>query len=130
VKTTELSETILRERILQEGETPEDMVRRVVDAVMGECSAEERDGISNLISELKFLPNSPCLMNAGTDIGQLCACFVLPIEDSMEGIFTTLKNAAMVQKSGGGVGFSFNSLRPKGALVNSTGGEASGPEVF
>ncbi len=128
MKTTELSKTILKERILQEGETPEEMVGRVVDAVMG--NAEEGGKISQLMKELKFLPNSPCLMNAGTDIGQLCACFVLPIEDSMEGIFTTLKDAAMVQKSGGGTGFSFNRLRPKGALVNSTGGEASGPVSF
>jgi len=130
MKTTELSKAILKERILQEGETPERMVQRVVNAVMGECSLEERDGISNLISELKFLPNSPCLMNAGTNIGQLCACFVLPIEDSMEEIFTTLKDAAMVQKSGGGVGFNFSNLRPKGAMVASTRGEASGPVSF
>lgn len=130
MKLSKVAKTILKERILQEGETPEQMVHRVVHAVMGECSAEERDGVSNLISELKFLPNSPCLMNAGTSIGQLCACFVLPIDDSMESIFTTLKDAAMVQKSGGGTGFSFNRLRPKGARVASTGGEASGPVSF
>ena len=120
-------------------ETPEDMFRRVARHV---ASAETIYSDNNILAEgtfydmmteLKFLPNSPTLMNAGRELGQLAACFVLPIEDSIgghSGIFSTLKNAALIHKSGGGTGFSFSRLRPKGSIVGSTGGVASGPVSF
>jgi len=119
-------------------ETPEQMFRRVAKTVAAAdadyVDKNELAGIEErfykLMTELYFLPNSPTLMNAGRPLGQLSACFVLPIEDSMEGIFDSVKNAALIHKSGGGTGFSFSRLRPKGSSVNSTGGVASGPVSF
>jgi len=119
-------------------ETPDMMFRRVAKTVASAdkdyvdkkelAAIEER--FYNLMTQLYFLPNSPTLMNAGRPLGQLSACFVLPIEDSMEGIFDSVKNAALIHKSGGGTGFSFSRLRPKGSSVKSTGGVASGPVSF
>ncbi len=117
-------------------ETPDQMMRRVArhiasaERIYKKDPQEWEEKFYNLLANLKFLPNSPALMNAGKEIGQLAACFVLPVEDSMEGIFGTLKSAAKILQSGGGTGFSFSHLRPRSDIVRSTMGVASGPVSF
>ena len=121
-------------------ETPEQMFRRVAQHIAkaeknyGNKSIEEinrwEEIFFDMMADAKFLPNSPTLMNAGRPLGQLAACFVLPVEDSMEGIFGALHHAALIHKSGGGTGFAFSRLRPKNSAVGTTGGVASGPVSF
>lgn len=136
--------TVLERRYLKKDpdgkviETPEEMFRRVARHI---AAAENAYGGADdalkmeelfyrMMTRFVFLPNSPTLMNAGRRLGQLAACFVLPVEDSLEGIFAALRNAALIHKSGGGTGFSFSRLRPRDSRVGSTGGVASGPVSF
>jgi ribonucleoside-diphosphate reductase alpha chain len=133
---------VLRQRYLLRDEnekiveTPRELFKRVAksiarsDAKFGGNPEQSEKMFSEMISKLEFVPNTPTLFNAGTPLGQLSACFVLPVEDSLEGIFDAAKDMAIIEKSGGGVGFDFSHLRPKGDIVMSTKGVASGPVSF
>lgn len=142
MELTERAKIVLKIRYLRKDEqgniieTPAELFYRVASYVANaeefykQNPSEWTEKYYNLISSLRFLPNSPALMNAGKQKAQLAACFVLPVKDSIEQIFKTLKDAALILQSGGGTGFNFSHLRPKGDIVRSTGGVASGPVSF
>jgi len=149
VKTviTENAMKVLESRYLKKDgngkiiETPQQLFRRIASniaaaekiyepSIIDEDLMKAEERFYRLIASLKFIPNSPTLMNAGTPMQQLSACFVLPVEDSMESIFDAVKSTAIIHKSGGGTGYNFGRLRPRGDFVKLTGGVSSGPITF
>jgi len=137
--------TVLKARYLKKDEAgrvieaPEELFRRVarcmgdVERVYGatqEQCEEWEQKFYDLIASSRFMPNSPTLMNAGREMGMLSACFVLPVRDSINDIFDSIKHTALIQKAGGGTGFAFDELRPTGDYIKSSGGTTSGPISF
>jgi ribonucleoside-diphosphate reductase alpha chain len=142
---TEIARTILSKRYLIKDdlgnvvETPETMFRRVAETIAqidgnyganAEQVEARADRFYELMTQGYFEPNSPTLMNAGRPLGMLSACFVLPVKDSLSDIYDTMKHAALIHQAGGGTGFAYSQLRPKGDVVRSTMGVASGPVSF
>jgi ribonucleoside-diphosphate reductase alpha chain len=144
---TENAVVVLERRYLKKdhetgkmAETPRQLLWRVASHI-AKTEVEFADGCADrallvarefyeLMAKRQFMPNSPCLMNAGREMGMLSACFVIPVEDSIDGIFEAIKATALIQKAGGGTGFSFSRLRPQGDLVRSSGGTTEGPLSF
>ena len=141
VAITENARVVLNKRYLQRDrsgeivETPEGMLRRVAHAIAkpeiqygtGEEASQAEEDFYSIMTTLEFVPNSPTLMNAGTGAGTLSACFVMGLDDKMEGIMETAKETALVQKFGGGTGFALSEIRPKGSSISTTHGTACGP---
>lgn len=145
VKLSPNALSVLEKRYLKKSggaviETPDELIARVAENIASveesvygkdkKSVAKTQAEFTEIMTNLEFMPNSPTLMNAGRELQQLAACFVLPVDDSMESIFDSIKHAALIHKSGGGTGFSFSRLRPKNDEVLSTGGVASGPISF
>ena len=122
--------TVLQARYLLGDETPEKLFRRVARAVAEAEAPEERvaweETFYEMMASTKFMPNSPTLFNAGTGKGTLSACFVIPVEDTMESIMQAATTSAMIQKYGGGIGYAFSKLRPAGSAISTTQGRACG----
>ena len=143
MRLTEIAKYILdlRHYLMKKGdrrETPEEMMRRVAHAIAAQDeefkSASEvsrlEEEFYEMLASLDFLPNTPTLTNAGKQKGQLAACFVLPVEDSLDGIFSAMRNMAVIQQTGGGTGFSFSKLRPNGDFIGTTQAKSTGPLSF